>query len=534
MTQKKKKSLTLGGLFFTIFLFVSLFALPTVFGADKIIVDDSNLGGVDDFVSSIPKSSNENLFSNFSSGAFERTLPFNFPPLLQSEISFRKNKNVFSPGEKVSLSGFVKYSNKSSEKEIDNMRQQCLATWKGKENIDLICPKYESFRIPAISDARLLVQVWRVDESESRSLNGDFLVDEFYVDKTFLLKEDQEEKVDFSYNLSKNLQDGRYYFSFFVNSRKEFPIINFIQNIFSPLDQESFQVRNSSIQNQNIFLDKDNIELNDSHYFPIRRTPTIDPMNGRFRIKVPINSTSAKDEEVSVKYRLFNWTQENEKNIILEKSETVFVKGGGSRGLEFSYNAFPNEAANSLQVEVMSSFGKTLVNIPFVINNQAKARMTFLGQAEKDGKTYPYACVQYYGWKKEFNGKIKLEATSSNGGKLANWEGVGNVSINDAFCFIIKSSEFEKISQKECYNLKGEIYENEKIVFSDETGVNCSVKESRSGLAGFDLEPKDGKYTEENEKSFLWANYLVYLIGLIIIIIALYSFLNNKIKKKND
>lgn len=533
MTQKKKKSLTLGGLFSAIFTAFVLMTNP-VLGADKIIIDDSSQGGVEDFVSSVPKSSDENLFSNFSSGIFQRVYSFNFSPFLQSEINFRKNKNVFSPGEKITLSGSIKYSNKNSAKEIDNIRQQCLATWKGKENLDSICPKHDNFRIPFIDDARLLVQVWRVDDSENRSLNGDFLVDEFYVDKVFMLKEGQEERVTFNYALSDKLQNGKYYFSFFVNSKKEFPVINFVQNIFSPLDQESFQISDSPAQNQGIFLDKDNIELNDSHYFPIRRTPTIDPMNGKFRIKIPVKNTSAKDEEISVRYRLFNWTQENEKNIILEKNEKVFVNGGGSRTLEFLYSAFPGEAANSLQIETTSSFGKTLANVPFVINKAGKARMTFLGQAEKDGKLYPYACVQYYGWEKEFNGKIRMEAKYPDGREMAKWEGAGNVSINDAFCFVLKDGGFEKIPQGKCFNLKGEIYENEKIVFSEEIGVNCTSKENSSGILGLNLSSNNGEYTQENEKGFAWASYIIYIIALILAALAFYSFFNNKIKKKND
>ncbi len=494
----------------------------------EIEIDPNYKGDGAEFLNSLPKSQSENEFSKLESGSFKRTYPFNFPPFLKSEIKFKKNKEVFVPGEEISLNGYVKYWNSEAKNEMDKIRENCLKTWEDKKDFppESICPDFDLYRIPKIEHLGLFVQIWKIDESEKRQENGDFLIDEFYVDKVFSLIENEKNNLSFNWKIPDEIEKGNYYFSFFVNSNKNFPVINLVQNIFSPLNQEPFRIEGN--KNSSLFLDKDNINLNGEHYFPIRRTPTISPLDGKFIIKNNIKNTTDRLENVSIKYKLFNWTQEDERNLLLEKNETVDAPGNSTIPIEFSYQDFPEESVNTLKIEISTNSKKSIINLTFVIDNKSKARMTFLGQIEDDNGIYPYACVQYYGWKRDFTGNIKVEAFSQDKKMLASWNQNGSISIEDAFCFALKGSGFENIQKNQCFYLNGQITDGDKKVFEEEISLNCEQDKDKNILKENDFGTED----ELKKGSILKERYtLISIISLIIflfVILITYKIFNKK------
>ncbi len=483
----------------------------------EIEIDPDFKGDESAFLNSLPVSSSKNEFSKYESGIFRRVYPFNFPPFFKSDISFKKNKDAFSPKEEISLSGFAKYWNSEAEKDIKKTREDCLETWKNESDVEKekICPEFKAYRIPRIEDLRLFVQVWKKDETENRNLNGDFLVDEFYVENVFSLEEGKEAPLNFKWQVPGYAQSGNYYFSFFINSNRNFPIFSFVQNIFSPLEQEPFEVK--GLENAGIWIDKDNITLNDSHYYPIRRTPTVEPSQGKFTIKSEIVNSSDQNEKISLKYKLFNWTQEDNRNLLSEREETIELAKGERKEIKFVYDDYPGESVNTLSIEAKYSSGKSIINVPFVVANKDKARLMFLGQLEDSERVYPYACAQYNAWKGSFKGEIQINASDKDNLPIANWSQKGIISFQDAFCFILDGGGFEKINKNQCFNLDSKILdENGKEVFKEAISLNCKLENSSNPTV-----VKEGN----NLKL-----YLIAILTLIILSVFSLFIINKKLK----
>ncbi len=531
MKNKRKKTvLWLGGLLvFPIFLagIFSAQAAEEKGGLFKGSSEEEIRAGLDQFFGSMPP---ENPFSQVEGSDYERVLPFAYPPFLDFKVKGRENyKQMFKAGESVDIEAVVSFSNDKSKMETGKLKEQCLEMTKDNQKArEGICRDYDVYDVNSFEHLSLMVQVWRMDESDNRKINGDFLVDEFYAKEDFQLSEGQLLPVKISWKAPKDLIKGKYFFSFFVNGNKKFPLLSFAPDIFSPLNQIPFTVEGEKASG--IILDKDGIEINSDHYFPINRIPTVKLMNGKITVKSSVINNTQSLANADVEYKLFRWTQENESDVLSKKNQQVSIKANGTSPIEFSFSPFEKESFYTLQINVKSGQEKSMVNVVLILEGKNRGVFIFMGQAEKDSKVSPMVCLRNAAWVGNFKGRVDISAFLGSSEKpIAKWSKEGYLETKDGFCLILKNNGFENLEKGKCTVFKGEIYDDKNnMVDQVTTDFYCGAKKDSkaSGVAGIasDLTSKDTPWTE---KTLTWILILLGLIGAYVVYKIIISNKNN-------
>ncbi len=486
MTQKKAKKLKLGGLLiFSVFLAwsVSASAEEDLFKGSS---EEEIRAGLDQFFESMPP---ENPFSQVDGGDFERILPFAYDPFLTFKIKGRENyKQNFKAGENVEIEAVVSFTNDKTKVEIDKLKSRCLEMTKNNQTArDGICRDYNVYDVNSFEHLNLMVQVWRTDESENRKTNGDFLVDEFYAKEDFSLEEGHLMPVQIDWKAPKDLIKGKYYFSFFINGNKKFPILSFAPDIFSPLNQIPFNIEGT--KTGGVYIDKDEIEINTDHYFPVNRIPTVKLVNGKVVVKGLVKNTTDNLANADIEYKLYRWTQENEADVLAKKNQQISVKAGGSSSIEYSFEPFEKESFYTLQINVKSGQEKSMLNMALILEGKNRGVFIFLGPVEKESKISPMICLRNATWVGNFKGRVDVSASLGASNKpIAKWSQEGYLETKDGFCLVLKNNGFENLKKGECTVFRGEIYdEKNNLVDQVTTDFYCKkddLDRKKQGVAG--------------------------------------------------
>lgn len=491
--------------------------------------------GLSQFFGSMPP---ENPFSQVEGPDYERVLPFAYDPFLSFKIKGREGyKQSFKSGEDVEIEAVVSFNNDKSKVETDKLKSQCLEMTKDNPQArEGICRDYDIYEVNSFEHLNLKVQVWRIDESENRKSNGDFLIDEFYAKEDFSLNKGHLMPVKISWKAPKDLVKGKYYFSFFINGNKKFPILSFAPDIFSPLNQIPFNVDSSKANG--IYINKDEIEINTDHYFPINRIPTVKLINGKVVVKGSVSNGNDALANADVEYKLYRWTQENEADVLAKKSQQISIKAGGSTPIEYSFEPFEKESFYTLQINVRSGKEKSMLNVALILEGKNRGVFIFLGPAEKDAKIFPMLCLRNAAWVGNFKGRVDVTASLNGSDKpIAKWSKEGYIETKDGFCMVLKNNGFEDLKKGDCTVFKGEIYdEKNNLVDQVTTDFYCEKIKAKNGTAGVAggigtmAESLIAEDSATSEKFLTWILIFLGAIGAYVVYKIIISNRNNSKK----
>lgn len=491
----------------------SVFANETIEGGSIRIEGNIN-EGLEKFFGSIPP---ENPFNSVSSG-LSSMVPFPFSPFSQFNITFNSdNRKGFSQGENLNVKGSFDFLS-NSQSEINKSIQECLNRFSNlkEEQRKKACAAPPIYEIPSFGEVGILTQIWKVDEDRQiENQKGDFLVDEFYVAESLEISEGESKDFALSWKIPEGLPNGSYYASFFINSYKRFSLLSFPVNVYSPLSRFDFSVLTDT-SFDNVYLDKNNIRINQKEYSQIYPVPIVEPAQGSIGIEFSLVNNSKEDKEVTLSYELFRWTQEDPRNILETEEKKVKIPANNHKNETYKLAVDQLESLYDLRITVVDNGVKSMANIHFSLKGGNRGMFTYLGMGKENGFIRPIFCLRNAQWEGFFEGKVKVTVKKTNGKKLNSGEIEGILEPQDGRCFVLDDSRFRRKAETSLI-LLGEIFDKNgnKV---DQIEILYNSKDKL-------------KVTEFNKN---WMKFL--LLSLIFLPIALFSliFINKKINRKKN
>ena len=431
--NKKALSLVFGVLGLAVFLFSTenkAFALEP----GRVQLDDDFGQKIAPYILSQPVVAGP--FTGGKEADMEEILPFYTSPLTRYDflVTTANQKQSFKPGEKITLNGRIGYSFNVGES------QKALDGLKGcKEG----CPNSGVYRFPVLPEVGVFVQVWRKDEDKAQSLEGDYLVDEFYAAENINLAENVSKEFSTDWQTPAGLKDGNYYFFFYVNSAKRFTLDGSPLVAFNQAAVYNFRITNTENSN-GLEIDKNDISINGKSYIYRQPAPEIQPENGKITVAVPLSNLSPETREAKITYQLFGWGQEDPADLVDAKQVSKTIGAGEKSNLEYTFSPPETGSLYSLKIRATNATSVSTANIRFVVKDQARGIFRYLGQAlDGAGNLQPVFCLRNAAWAGLFHGKVKITAFDKNNKLLGAFEKEGSMRSEDR-CFAIGNREWLK------------------------------------------------------------------------------------------
>jgi hypothetical protein len=448
----------------------------------------------------------------------EEIYPYFADPINKFTLALRTSGNQqYQAGDMVSTEGEINYIfDAAKAKEIAKSSTDCSS-----------CPSSNVYRYPELNDVGVFVQVFRKDEDKIGSLEGDYLVDEFYAAQGISLSENSKEKIKVSWKIPEETKEGKYYFSLTLNTSQRFSLAGTPLLAHFPASIFDFQVNNSKNGN-GAEIDKNNLAINDKSYIYRNPAPTVEPQNGEIKVTVPVSNLNTGEIKVNVKYQLYRWGQEDKADLLNTKDEAKSIGTGEKANLEYSFRPDELNSVYNLKIVAATSRSISTSNVRFVVKDHNRGIFDFIGKArDEQGIANATFCLRDAQWTGYFQGKVVLTAFDAKGKSLYKFEKEGPIEAADR-CFVLRGEQY-KLDGSLAVSLKGEIF-NEDGQLVDQKIVNLA--------SPIKMPPSDATVllSPQNISALVWANKLSVLIIFLLILAGLigyyyYYFIKNKPKK---
>lgn len=455
-------------------------------------------------------------------GTFTETLPFHTDRFTQFSLDFRReNRKGYQPGERLDVAGNLSF-NPDVENAYLDFKKECLGNLSEKNKSRcLLSPNYF---FNEYSQLGLFVQVWRKDKEEKASLNGDYLVDEFYVLEGVSLKKNDLKTFSVNWKIPTGMKKGEYYLTFSVLANKNFELSG-TPLLASALKQiYNFEIGGEEENISSLEIDKNALRINDVSYNYRSPAPEITPLekDDSVSIEIPVINEGG-EKKVSLYYELYKWGQTDPKNLIEKKEESRVFKPNEKAIFNYKFVPTELESVYNLRVTAKTETSQSISNIRFTIKNHDKGIFRFLALAEDRGNHYPFFCLKNANWGGLFQGQVEIEVKDSLGNLVGQFSEKANIRP-ETRCFIALDA---KINSTECLALKGKILNREgKLTDEKEILIPCgSIKESK--LGGTLKKIGENLPFKENKGWTLIFVFILFILGGTLI------YLNNK-KKNNE
>ncbi len=269
-------------------------------------------------------------------------------------------------------------------------------------------------------EGAVMAQIYWLN-TESGDMQGDNLLKEFYVMEGLSLDKNQEYPLQFTYRIPKKAPNGYYYVALFYQVKKNFNMagLPFINNVYG--GSASFTVENSQ-ETAPFYFDRNTVRLQGANQM-------LRNFSQSFKEGETVNYTAAlknpNSEKTSayVEYRLFNWDQSREENLIepLVKKEFIEIPANNSTDASITFSDLES-GAYLLQIYSEANSWFSIINLRFSVEGE-KGRFVFSGLdkfplAEGDSFNLFSCFSNTTDWASEFNGRTEIELTDEKGNLL--------------------------------------------------------------------------------------------------------------------
>jgi hypothetical protein len=369
---------------------------------------------------------------------------------------------------------------------------------------------------PLINGA-VYIKILKADMSDLGIKNGPSIIEQRYLVKNLNLAANESKQLDFSWNVPLYLTSGKYYLAtYFVTDEK----FNYAGLSYTNDNTGGLIEFNVSGENKDtIFLNKDNIKINDKNYSPLGLPAEVDSKQP-VKVQIEIVNNSKKLERFPVDWSVYTWDGLSETNLILSKSDGAFLKPSEKKTLELD---IPNNKNSVYYVTVTGTYNdtKSIVNVRYIRDGVPGARLDSASVS-----TYPlkmgeeaqvYSCFQSTSNVATNNTKLVITLKDEKGNIITENTYSGNVSPD--------LTGFRKVftPTKDLYNfsIESNLYREDVLLDSATVNYTCS-----------DI-LKDKCPVETNLSSF-WSQLLtpLYIYSLIGILLMLIIFIVLRLIKK--
>jgi len=463
-----------------------------------------------------------------------------FSPISDYQLKFNGKKQFVRGGE-VNIDGSLTYLSQA-DAEIQKLKEKCEndkkvfleltaeEDIKDTQKMEIpsgdICSNFPVYRMPALENTGIFVQVWRKDENEEGAVKGDFLVDEFYAEQGFRLEDGKEKRFEVDWKIPPGVKGGKYYFSFYVDSNIKYSVEGLPVVAGDHAALYEFDIAGGD-QEEYIEIDKDNVTVNGQPYVHRAPSPVVEPINDQIVIELPVKNITASTQEVNIDYEVTRWRQEDG-DVVVAKKDTQTINAGEAANARLEINTKdPLESVYHIRVVASTTNSISTYNIHLAIKDRSRGLFTFLGMAEKDNVYAPIFCIRNRHWVGFFDGSVKISLSDQNGKEKASWEKSGKIRAG-VNCFAVKDPNLI-LTDKDCIELKGEIVNTGgETVDQGIVDYNC---EDSGFIPSIVSRQEGGKEVlkEIKERKFLYILVVVMMATGIILLI-----LNKVITRKDD
>ena len=420
-----------------------------------------------------------------------------------------ENKQSFSPGESVSLTGKLSYSFKGEEN-LQKIKNICLEIIKDEKK----CQMPPIYEVPQFSKVGVFVQVWRKDPDKTGAEKGDFLVDEFYALEDKSLTQGESLTFPIKWQIPQESAAGDYYLSLYLNQDKYFDLAGTPLTVFSEAKKFDFAVKNEG-ENKGIEIDKNNIKINGQEFAYRRPAPTV--KGEMINLEIPLRNLNQNKEPVAVKFELYRWGQTDPKNLIKTETQNKTLEGKSQEVLRYSFVPDGKESVLDLKVSATNGKSTSVSNIRFTLEEKKRGIFRFLSFVQEQGKLLPVFCVRNANWTGNFSGKVKL----SLGNNV--WEKEGDIEASEGRCFLLRDQKMQ--AGEKCSVLQAEIQDKTGFVTEKrELAINCAKAASP--------EPKNTAPAKTPVQEKGASKSLLLLLFLTALVLLGVFVVNNKVNNK--
>lgn len=456
-------------------------------------------------------------FTGKEDAELEQIYPYFADPINKFDIKLNSSgKQLYKTGETVSAEGEVSYALDSIKAgEFTKDTEKCFN-----------CPTSRVYRYPVLNDIGVFVQVFRKDEDKAGSLEGDYLVDEFYAAQGVALSENAKEKVKVNWKVPEEIKEGKYYFSLTINAAQRFSLAGTPLLAHIPANIFDFDVNNPDNGN-GVEIDKNNLAINNANYVYRSPAPTVEPQDGEVKITVPVSNLNTGEAKVNIKYQLYRWGQEDKADLLNTKEETKNIGSAEKANLLYSFRPDDLNSVYNLKIIATTSQSVSTSNLRFVVKDHNRGIFDFIGKArDEQGAAYPTFCIRDAQWTGYFSGKVVLAVMDAKGNALSKFEKEGDIEATNR-CFVLKADKY-RLNDDTSASIKGEIYSKEgKLTDQKIVSLVSPVKAAPVSAASL--------LSTQNLPGLMWGHKISVVIIILLILAGLtgyyYFFIKNKPKQ---
>ena len=417
---------------------------------------------------------------------------FDYYKFQSVQVSLGTDKDVYLPGEKVTLKG------------------------------DLI----NGNDYPVV-DGNVFVRV--SEKNPNYVSQGQFIIDETILGTDVNLDAKERKAVEYQWTIPQGVKKGDYRVDFFFSAGKKFNLggLPFTNEII--VGFADFQINSKS--NANIFFDKAGTKVDGQKYNHIGNWPSIEAGKS-VEIIQPIKNIFNEKKTVQVQYDLYFWDSLNEKDKISSKTEEISVPANGSANLKYVVDSM-NDSVYMLKITATSGDYKSIVNIRLT-SDQERARLNYPAinkfPIQKGNNFTLFSCFHNTSWRNT-SGTVKLALYDKDGDLVDQMEYKGD--ITGAMMADKKDITAEK--DYDYLQLKAQVLDkNGKVVDEYETIYDCGKLNSSACLSAFGK--KEGVPERKTAMSMAIAinKTLIALVILAIVLIVILMVVIVRRKKLNN
>jgi hypothetical protein len=397
------------------------------------------------------------------------------------QVSLGTNKDVYNPGEKVTLKG------------------------------DLI----NGNDYPVV-DGNVFVRI--SEKNPNYVSQGQFIIDETILGADVKLDAKERKAVEYQWTVPQGIKKGDYRIDFFFSAGKKFNLggLPFTNEII--VGFADFQINSKS--NANILFDKAGTKVDGQKYNHIGNWPSIEAGKS-VEIIQPIKNTFNEKKTVNMQYDLYFWDSLNEEDKISSKTEEVSVPANGSANLKYTVDSM-KDSVYMLKITATSGDYKSIVNIRLT-SDQEHARLNYPAinkfPIQKGNDFTLFSCFHNTSWGNT-SGTVKLALYDRSGDLVDQVEYKGDITG----AMMADKKDITANDDYDYLQLKAQVLDKDgKVVDEYETVYDCSKINSNACLSAFGK--KEGVPERKSAVSMaISANKtliaLVILAILLIVILA--------------
>ena len=323
-----------------------------------------------------------------------------------------------------------------------------------------------------VVDGQVYIKVFKkLTNDKDTQANGFQLVDQFTAKDDITLAANEEQDINFTWNIPNYATSGDYQIATFFTSAKKFNLLglSFTNDVVGNTFNFAIKAQNQ----ETVQFNKNTVKINDKDYHFATFPPKIEK-DAEATTKVQLANATKQNQSIPVTWTLYSWDGQLQQNILDTKTETVELKPNETKDLTYTTTNSANPVSY-LVAEADYKDTKSILDIRFVRNNVDKVRINFPAITH-----YPlqvnqpetlFTCLHNSGQSDQIeNNQLKLTLLDENGNTIHTYNYTG--AISGAMMGL--KDEFTPNESYDTFTLKAELYHENQLVDSAEMKYDCN------------------------------------------------------------